>query len=75
MPKVKHRHSKTRGRKRRTHYKAVAPAAVKCTHCGKAKKPSQVCPYCGYFKGVQVKKIETKEERKERRDSKKTQSK
>ncbi|NQT32506.1 MAG: 50S ribosomal protein L32, partial [Candidatus Omnitrophica bacterium] len=27
MSKVKHRHSKERGRKRRTHYKATAPLA------------------------------------------------
>jgi large subunit ribosomal protein L32 len=74
MPKVKHRHSKTRGRKRRTHYKATAPVGVKCSHCGKIKRPAQVCQYCGYFKGVQVKKIETVEERKERRESKKTRS-
>jgi large subunit ribosomal protein L32 len=73
MPKVKHRHSKSRGRKRRTHYKAEAPVGVKCQQCGKAKKPHQVCPYCGYYKGVQIKKIETVEERKARRESKRKQ--
>ena len=70
MPKVKHRHSRARGRKRRTHYKATAPAGTKCTQCGKLKKPHQVCPHCGYYRGVQVKKIETVEERKARRESK-----
>ncbi|MDP8299357.1 MAG: 50S ribosomal protein L32, partial [Candidatus Tantalella remota] len=38
MPKVKHRHSKTRGRKGRTHYKADEPSLSSCTQCGKAKK-------------------------------------
>lgn len=73
MPKVKHRHSKSRGRKRRTHYKAVSPVGVKCQQCGKTKKPHQVCSYCGYYKGVQIKKIETLEERKARRESKRKQ--
>ena len=71
MPKVKHRHSKERGRKRRTHYKATAPTASKCPQCGKTKTPHQICPYCGYYKGRQVKKIESLEERKAKRDKKK----
>lgn len=73
MPKVKHRHSKERGRKRRTHYKADAVTLSNCTQCGKATKPHQVCPYCGYYKGVQVKKIEDLEARKKKRDQKKGQ--
>ena len=73
MPKVKHRHSKERGRKRRTHYKADPVTLSKCTQCGKATKPHQVCPYCGYYKGVQVKKIEDLEARKKKRDMKKGQ--
>ncbi|MFC1570527.1 50S ribosomal protein L32 [Candidatus Omnitrophota bacterium] len=70
MPKVKHRHSKARGRKRRTHYKAEAPTPVKCTQCGQSKMTHQVCPHCGYYRGVQVKKIETLEERKAKREKK-----
>jgi large subunit ribosomal protein L32 len=73
MPKVKHRHSRERGRKRRTHYKADPVTLSKCTQCGKATKPHQVCPYCGYYKGVQVKKIEDLEARKAKRDKKKAQ--
>ena len=71
MPKVKHRHSKERGRKRRTHYKAEVPTLSKCDQCGKEKKAHQVCPYCGYYKGRQVKKIESLEERKAKREAKK----
>jgi len=70
MPKVKHRHSKERGRKRRTHDKVEAPAATKCPQCGKTKKPHQICPHCGYYKGVQIKKIESIEERKAKREKK-----
>ncbi|MFH1305466.1 MAG: 50S ribosomal protein L32 [Candidatus Omnitrophota bacterium] len=70
MPKVKHRHSKTRGRKRRTHYKATAPSVTKCKQCGKAKKSHHVCPHCGYYRGVQVKRIETMEDRKAKKEKK-----
>ncbi|MDD5634537.1 MAG: 50S ribosomal protein L32 [Candidatus Omnitrophica bacterium] len=71
MPKVKHRHSRSRGRKRRTHYKAVAPSLGTCSHCGKSVRPHQICPYCGYYKDVQVIKIETKDDRKAKREKKK----
>ncbi|MBF0217025.1 MAG: 50S ribosomal protein L32 [Candidatus Omnitrophica bacterium] len=68
MPKVKHRHSKSRGRKRRTHWKLDEPALVKCSQCGKERTPHQVCPYCGYYKGKKVMHVETLEERRDRRD-------
>ena len=71
MPKVKHRHSKERGRKRRTHYKAEAPSGAACPQCGKTKKTHHVCPYCGYYKGTQVKAIETIEDRKAKQERKK----
>ncbi len=74
MPKVKHRHSKARGRKRRTHYKAESPSLTKCPQCGKEKKSHHVCPHCGYYKGRAVKHIETPEERKERKEKKKKSS-
>ncbi|MGD2279528.1 MAG: 50S ribosomal protein L32 [Candidatus Omnitrophota bacterium] len=74
MPKVKHRHSKARGRKRRTHYNAVSPVLTKCSQCGKAKKPHHVCLYCGYYAGKEVKHIETAEERKAKKEKKKKQT-
>ena len=42
--------SKTRGRKRRTHYVISANETVKCPKCGEAKKPHRVCPKCGKYK-------------------------
>ncbi|MDD3089579.1 MAG: 50S ribosomal protein L32 [Candidatus Omnitrophica bacterium] len=70
MPKVKHRHSKTRGRKRRTHYKAVAEGLSKCTQCGKMRKSHSICPYCGYYGKRQIVRIETAEEHKARKEKK-----
>jgi large subunit ribosomal protein L32 len=51
MAHPKHRHSKMRGRKRRTHYKAVAPTVAKCSNCGSAIEYHHVCPECGYYRG------------------------
>ncbi len=70
MSKPKHRHSKTRSRLRRTHYKAEPVAAMKCDQCGKMKVPHQVCPECGYYNGTQVKVIESLDERREKREKK-----
>ncbi|MFO7638540.1 MAG: 50S ribosomal protein L32 [bacterium] len=54
MPVPKKRHSKTRSRKRRTHWKLTAPAVVDCPHCHESKLPHRVCPHCGYYAGKEV---------------------
>jgi large subunit ribosomal protein L32 len=46
--------SKTRGRKRRTHYVISANETVKCPKCGEAKKPHRACPKCGTYKNKEV---------------------
>ncbi len=46
--------SKTRGRKRRTHYKISANLTSKCPKCGADVKPHRVCPKCGTYKGKTV---------------------
>lgn len=59
MPNPKHRHSKTRRDKRRTHIKLNPPATVLCPQCHEAKRPHHVCLSCGTYKRRQV--IEIKE--------------
>ncbi len=54
MPNPKRRHSKTRGRKRRTHYKATAPAVSECPNCHTQKLPHRVCPNCGFYNGRSI---------------------
>ncbi|MHC1739441.1 MAG: 50S ribosomal protein L32 [Ignavibacteriaceae bacterium] len=49
MPNPKRRHSSTRRDKRRTHYKATAPALSACANCGEIKLPHRACPSCGYY--------------------------
>jgi large subunit ribosomal protein L32 len=54
MPNPKRRHSKTRGKKRRTHYKATAPALMACPNCGEMKLMHRVCPGCGFYDGRSI---------------------
>ena len=58
MPLPKRRHSKTRGRKRRTHYKMAAPTRSLCPQCREIKPPHRVCPHCGFYKGREVISVE-----------------
>lgn len=55
----KRRHSQTRGRKRRTHYKAAKPSIAVCPNCGNPTLPHRVCLVCGHYKGRKV--LEVKE--------------
>jgi large subunit ribosomal protein L32 len=66
MPLPKRRHSKQRGRKRRTHWKLTAPGLVDCPHCHTAKLPHRVCPHCGWYAGQEVMKVGKKEKKKRR---------
>jgi large subunit ribosomal protein L32 len=51
MAHPKHKHSKTRRDKRRTHYKATAPTTASCSNCGSPVQYHRVCPECGYYRG------------------------
>lgn len=61
MPLPKRRHSKQRGRKRRTHWKLAEPNLVECSHCHELKLPHRVCSSCGYYDGEEVLVIKKKE--------------
>jgi large subunit ribosomal protein L32 len=54
MGNPKRRHSKTRGAKRRTHYKMETPNASACPQCGSPRVPHRVCANCGTYKGREV---------------------
>jgi len=53
--------SKTRGRKRRTHYKIDEKTTTVCPKCGATVKPHRVCMTCGTYKGKEVIEIEAAE--------------
>ena len=55
MAVPKRRTSKTRKRKRRTHWKLKAHNLVECSNCDEKILSHRVCPECGYYKGRKVK--------------------
>lgn len=54
--------SKTRKRKRRTHFKLDLPGMMVCPNCGEMKRGHEVCGKCGYYDGKLVKEIKVKED-------------
>ncbi|MBM3313866.1 50S ribosomal protein L32 [candidate division WOR-3 bacterium] len=64
MPLPKRRHSRQRGRKRRTGWKLAAPTIVDCPHCHEPKPPHRVCPHCGYYAGKEVVVVKKEKEKK-----------
>lgn len=55
------RTSKTKKNMRRTHLVKEAPSVTTCPKCGATIKPHRACPECGYYKGKEVIKVDTKE--------------
>jgi len=49
MPLPKRRHSNSRTRKRRTHYKLTLPSLSACPRCDQPRLSYHVCPSCGYY--------------------------
>jgi large subunit ribosomal protein L32 len=54
MPNPKRRFSKTRTKKKRTHYKAVIAQISLCSNCGAPVRYHRVCDSCGYYKGKEA---------------------
>ncbi len=54
MPNPKHKHSKSRRDKRRTHKKLASPGFVLCPQCREPKLPHHACLSCGTYKGREV---------------------
>jgi large subunit ribosomal protein L32 len=51
MPNPKRRHSKSRGRKRRTHDALTAARLSECPNCHELRVAHRICPHCGHFAG------------------------
>ncbi len=66
MPLPKRRHSKTRGRKRRTHWKLNNLNLAPCPQCKQPKMPHKACSVCGYYDGRQVIEIKVNEKKKKK---------
>jgi len=62
----KKRHSKTRGKKRRTHWKIASSNLTPCPQCKQPKAPHRICPVCGTYNGKQAIEIKVKKEKKKK---------
>ena len=51
------RTSKTRKRKRRTHFKLTVPGMHECPSCGEQTAGHRACSSCGVYKGQAVVKM------------------
>ncbi len=51
MAHPKHKISKQRRNKRRTHDKLDMPTLATCSNCGSAVLYHRVCPECGFYRG------------------------
>lgn len=57
MANPKRRHSKARTARRRAH-DALEPVGLRpCPQCHELQVPHRVCPFCGFYKGRQVKAV------------------
>ncbi len=54
MALPKHKVSKSKRDKRRTHQKTEALNVSTCPQCGEATLPHHACPSCGSYKGRKV---------------------
>lgn len=54
MPNPKHKISKSRRDKRRTHKKLSKPGYVLCPQCHETKLPHNVCLSCGTYNGREI---------------------
>ena len=54
MAHPKHKFSKQRTAKRRTHDFAPVPTLATCPNCGATVIYHRVCPECGYYRGRQI---------------------
>ena len=60
MAVPKHKTSKSKRDKRRTHQKLEAPTTTECPECGETRLPHHACPSCGSYRGRNI--IESEEE-------------
>jgi len=62
MPNPKRRHSHSRTRLRRSHDFLAKPHPGTCSVCGSPVQSHQICGFCGHYRGVEVIRMEAKEE-------------
>lgn len=66
MAHPKRKHSRSRGRKRRTHQGVSSPSLASCKQCQRPKPTHMICPFCGYYADKEVVEIKLKEKKKKK---------
>ena len=61
MALPKHKISKARKRKRRSHLSLSAAGTAVCPNCKRHKQPHHICGHCGYYKGRPIVALEEEE--------------
>lgn len=74
MAEPKKRHTSTRSGNRRSHLAIKSSNLTSCPKCNYKILQHHVCKNCGYYKGVDVLKIDEKEKAKEERRKKQEES-
>ena len=69
-PLPKRKISKGRKNRRRSHYHLKPTSLGICPQCKELKMPHRVCPKCGTYNGALVVNIQTRIDRKNRKDKK-----
>ena len=67
MAEPKKRLTSSRSGGRRSHLQAKKLIFSICPKCHEVKLPHQVCPNCGYYRGIDILKLEEKAKQKEER--------
>lgn len=58
MPVPRKKKSRARRNNRRSHIHLARPKIQKCSRCGEPRLPHRVCIHCGYYKDVEVIRME-----------------
>ena len=69
------RRTKQQKRERASHFALVKIGLTTCTHCKKEIIPHRVCPFCGYYGGREVVKMDKYFKKLERQRTARGQSK
>lgn len=64
-PLPKRKISKGARNRRRSHLALTPVHLVDCPQCHAKRRPHQVCPACGYYKGKEIIEIETSKKKSE----------
>ncbi len=70
MPNPRRRHSRGRGKRRRSHWKLTMPRLSECPQCKAPKLPHRICVSCGYYDGRLVIDFEAEKAKKESKKKK-----